>query len=178
MGGEPPHLHPRPPNLQVLRSFSSHSRLLITGTPMQNNLHELWALLNFLLPDIFTSADDFNSWFDITDKQVEQEVISQLHKVLKPFLLRRVKADVEGSIPPKTELIVYTQLSPMQRDQYKNILKRDMDALYSSSSATLAQNKSRLMNLVMQLRKCASRPPHLLASHSPGAASLHASRPA
>ena len=84
---------------QVLRSFSSHSRLLITGTPMQNNLHELWALLNFLLPDIFTSADDFNSWFDITDKQVEQEVISQLHKVLKPFLLRRVKADVEGSIP-------------------------------------------------------------------------------
>ncbi|EOD18155.1 hypothetical protein EMIHUDRAFT_447960 [Emiliania huxleyi CCMP1516] len=143
---------------QVLRSFSSHSRLLITGTPMQNNLHELWALLNFLLPDIFTSADDFNSWFDITDKQVEQEVISQLHKVLKPFLLRRVKADVEGSIPPKTELIVYTQLSPMQRDQYKNILKRDMDALYSSSSATLAQNKSRLMNLVMQLRKCCNHP--------------------
>jgi SWI/SNF-related matrix-associated actin-dependent regulator of chromatin subfamily A member 5 len=143
---------------QVLRSFSSHSRLLVTGTPMQNNLHELWALLNFLLPDIFTSADDFSSWFDLTDKKVEEEVISQLHRVLKPFLLRRVKTEVEGSLPPKTELIVYTQLSPMQREQYKNILKRDMDALYQSSGAALTANKSRLMNLVMQLRKCCNHP--------------------
>ena len=95
---------------QVLRSFDSHSRLLITGMPMQNNLHELWALLNFLLPDVFHSAEQFDEWFDLSDKKVEQEVISQLHKVLKPFLLRRVKADVEGSIPPKKELIVYTQV--------------------------------------------------------------------
>jgi len=143
---------------QVLRSFDSHSRLLITGTPMQNNLHELWALLNFLLPDVFSSADQFSEWFDLTDKKVEQEVISQLHKVLRPFLLRRVKNDVEGSIPPKKELIVYTQLSAMQRDQYKNILKRDMDALYQSSGAALTQNKSRLLNLVMQLRKCCNHP--------------------
>ena len=50
---------------QVLRSFDSHSRLLITGTPLQNNLHELWALLNFLLPDIFNSSEDFDSWFDL-----------------------------------------------------------------------------------------------------------------
>jgi len=143
---------------QVLRSFSSHSRLLITGTPLQNNLHELWALLNFLLPDVFNSSEDFDSWFDLKDKQVEQEVIGQLHKVLSPFLLRRIKSDVEGSIPPKTELIVYTQLAPMQRDQYKNILKRDMDALYQSSGTALTANKSRLMNLVMQLRKCCNHP--------------------
>lgn len=70
----------------VLRSFSSHSRLLITGTPLQNNLHELWALLNFLLPDIFKSADEFDSWFDLKDKQVEQEVITQLHKVSIPIV--------------------------------------------------------------------------------------------
>jgi len=143
---------------QVLRSFDSHSRLLITGTPMQNNLHELWALLNFLLPDVFHSADQFNEWFDISDKKVEQEVISQLHKVLRPFLLRRVKNDVEGSIPPKKELIVYTQLSAMQREQYKNILKRDMDALYQSSGAALTANKSRLLNIVMQLRKTCNHP--------------------
>uniref|UniRef100_A0A7S0IUA5 Uncharacterized protein n=1 Tax=Calcidiscus leptoporus TaxID=127549 RepID=A0A7S0IUA5_9EUKA len=143
---------------QVLRSFSSHSRLLITGTPMQNNLHELWALLNFLMPDVFSSSDDFDSWFDLQDKQVEQAVISKLHKVLRPFLLRRVKTEVEGSLPPKTELIVYTQLAPMQREQYKNILKRDMDALYQSSGAALTANKSRLLNLVMQLRKCCNHP--------------------
>jgi SWI/SNF-related matrix-associated actin-dependent regulator of chromatin subfamily A member 5 len=143
---------------QVLRSFDSHSRLLITGTPLQNNLHELWALLNFLLPDIFSNSEDFDEWFDLKDKQVEQEVISQLHRLLKPFLLRRIKADVEGSIPPKTELVVYTQLCGMQRDQYKNILKRDMDALYQSSGTALTANKSRLMNLVMQLRKSCNHP--------------------
>ena len=143
---------------QVLRSFESHSRLLITGTPMQNNLHELWALLNFLLPDIFASYEQFNEWFDISDKKVEEEVISQLHKVLKPFLLRRVKADVEGSIPPKKELVVYTRLAGMQKDQYKKILMRDVDALYQSSGAALTQNKSRLLNLVMQLRKCCNHP--------------------
>mmetsp|Transcript_19767 Transcript_19767/g.49932 ORF Transcript_19767/g.49932 Transcript_19767/m.49932 type:complete len:811 (-) Transcript_19767:154-2586(-) len=143
---------------QILRTFDTHSRLLITGTPLQNNLHELWALLNFLIPDVFTNSEDFDSWFDLKDKQVEQEVITQLHRVLKPFLLRRIKVDVESSIPPKTELIVYTQLSPMQREQYKNILKRDMDALYQSSSAALTANKSRLMNLVMQLRKCCNHP--------------------
>ena len=71
---------------QVLRSMESHSRLLITGTPMQNNLHELWSLLNFLLPDVFKSADDFDNWFDLTDKTVEQEIITQLHKVLLPSL--------------------------------------------------------------------------------------------
>ena len=143
---------------QVLRSLSTHSRLLITGTPLQNNLHELWALLNFLLPDVFNSSDDFDSWFDLDDKKVEQEVISQLHKLLKPFMLRRIKTDVEGSIPPKQELLVYTHLSPMQREQYKNILKRDMDALYQSSGAALTANKSRLMNIVMQLRKCCNHP--------------------
>jgi len=143
---------------QILRTFDTHSRLLITGTPLQNNLHELWALLNFLLPDVFTNSEDFDSWFDLKDKQVEQEVITQLHRVLKPFLLRRIKVDVESSIPPKTELIVYTQLAPMQREQYKNILKRDMDALYQSSGTALTANKSRLMNLVMQLRKCCNHP--------------------
>ena len=78
--------------------------------------------------------------------------------MLRPFLLRRVKTEVETSLPPKSELIVYTQLCGMQRDQYKAILKRDMDALYQSSGAALTANKSRLMNLVMQLRKCCNHP--------------------
>lgn len=106
------------------------------------------------MPDTRATQD---SWFDLKDKHVEQEVISQLHKVLRPFLLRRVKTEVEGSIPPKQELIVYTQLSAMQKEQYKSILKRDMDALYASSGTALTANKSRLMNIVMQLRKCCNQ---------------------
>lgn len=69
---------------QVVRLYSSQYRLLLTGTPLQNNLHELWALLNFLLPDVFSSAEDFDSWFNLkgVDKSVEQQaVIEKLHKV-------------------------------------------------------------------------------------------------
>jgi superfamily II DNA or RNA helicase len=143
---------------QVLRSLSSHSRLLVTGTPLQNNLHELWALLNFLLPDIFSSADQWREWFDLDDKEVEEEVISKLHKVLRPFLLRRVKAEVETDLPPKRELLLSLGLSEMQREQYKSILKRDIDALYNSTGQQLAANKGRLLNIVMQLRKCCNHP--------------------
>lgn len=67
--------------LQVVRMFKTSFRLLITGTPLQNNLHELWALLNFLLPEVFASAEAFDEWFTVKDKDSEAEVVEQLHKV-------------------------------------------------------------------------------------------------
>jgi SWI/SNF-related matrix-associated actin-dependent regulator of chromatin subfamily A member 5 len=67
--------------MQVVRIFRTNFRLLITGTPLQNNLHELWALLNFLLPEVFSSADAFDEWFTVKDKDSEAEVVEQLHKV-------------------------------------------------------------------------------------------------
>ncbi|OEU07162.1 SNF2_N-domain-containing protein, partial [Fragilariopsis cylindrus CCMP1102] len=80
----------------TVRSFSTANRLLLTGTPLQNNLHELWALLNFLLPDIFSSADQFDEWFnlEIDDEDSKKNMIAQLHKILRPFMLRRLKVDV------------------------------------------------------------------------------------
>ena len=68
--------------LQVVRLFRTNFRLLITGTPLQNNLHELWALLNFLLPEVFASAEAFDEWFTVKDKDSEAEVVEQLHKVI------------------------------------------------------------------------------------------------
>ena len=71
--------------LQVVRMLRTNYRLLITGTPLQNNLHELWALLNFLLPEVFSSAEKFEEWFSVGDggKEKEAEVVQQLHKVRK-----------------------------------------------------------------------------------------------
>ena len=66
---------------EALREFTSRNRLLITGTPLQNNLHELWALLNFLLPDVFSSSDVFDDWFDVTNADDRSSVVSQLHSV-------------------------------------------------------------------------------------------------
>ena len=71
--------------------IASKRRVVLTGTPLQNNLHELWALLNFLLPDVFNSADDFDSWFNTPDIAESESLVTRLHSVLRPFLLRRVK---------------------------------------------------------------------------------------
>jgi hypothetical protein len=77
-----PHAHSLARPLQVVRQLKTNYRLLITGTPLQNNLHELWALLNFLLPEIFSSAEKFEEWFSMGDgsKEKEAEVVQQLHK--------------------------------------------------------------------------------------------------
>lgn len=100
---------------------------MITGTPLQNNLHELWALLNFLLPDIFNSADDFDSWFNVSNCLESDQLIQRLHGILKPFLLRRLKNEVEKKLKPKKELKVYVGLSKMQREWYTKILMKDID---------------------------------------------------
>ena len=86
--------------------LKSQNRFLLTGTPLQNNLHELWALLNFLLPDVFNSAEDFDSWFTDDNCLQDQGLVERLHAVLRPFLLRRIKAEVEKKLPPKKEMKV------------------------------------------------------------------------
>jgi SWI/SNF-related matrix-associated actin-dependent regulator of chromatin subfamily A member 5 len=148
---------------RVVRMLKTNYRLLITGTPLQNNLHELWALLNFLLPEVFSSAEKFDEWFQMSNdnKEGEAEVVQQLHKVLRPFLLRRLKSDVEKSLPPKKETILKIGMSDMQRKYYAALLQKDVDAI------TGGAERSRLLNIVMQLRKCCNHP-YLFQGAEPG----------
>jgi SWI/SNF-related matrix-associated actin-dependent regulator of chromatin subfamily A member 5 len=143
----------------TVRMLNSQCRLLLTGTPLQNNLHELWALLNFLLPDEFHSADEFNEFFSEGDTSA---VTTKLQKILRPFLLRRLKADVEKSLPPKKEINVYVPMSRMQRKLYTDILKKDIDAINGTGGTAV-----RLLNVVMQLRKCCNHP-YLFDGQEPG----------
>jgi SWI/SNF-related matrix-associated actin-dependent regulator of chromatin subfamily A member 5 len=149
---------------QMVRQFNSRNRLLITGTPLQNNLHELWALLNFLLPDVFGDSAAFDDWFSQQNTDSDT-VVQQLHKVLRPFLLRRVKADVEKSLLPKKEVNLYVGLSEMQVAWYKKILEKDIDAV--NGGAGKKESKTRLLNIVMQLRKCCNHP-YLFDGAEPG----------
>jgi SWI/SNF-related matrix-associated actin-dependent regulator of chromatin subfamily A member 5 len=149
---------------QIIRMFSSRNRLLITGTPLQNNLHELWALLNFLLPDVFGDAEAFDSWFSNQDAD-QDTVVQQLHRVLRPFLLRRVKSDVEKSLLPKKEVNLYVGMSEMQVKWYQKILEKDIDAVNGAGGKR--ESKTRLLNIVMQLRKCCNHP-YLFEGAEPG----------
>ncbi|KAA8906991.1 hypothetical protein DIURU_000675 [Diutina rugosa] len=149
---------------QIIRMFHSRNRLLITGTPLQNNLKELWALLNFILPDVFSDADTFDEHFKDSDNGNDQ-VVQQLHKVLQPFLLRRIKADVEKSLLPKQEMNIYFGLSKMQQQWYKKILEKDLDAINGVNGKR--ESKTRLLNIVMQLRKCCNHP-YLFEGAEPG----------
>ncbi|CAG8730502.1 42094_t:CDS:10, partial [Gigaspora margarita] len=124
--------------IRELKTYQSANRLLLTGTPLQNNLAELWSLLNFLLPDIFDDLDSFQDWFDfsalheqdgetqILAREQSNEVISNLHKILKPFLLRRIKSDVEYDLPKKKEYLLYAPLTLQQKELYDAILNRNI----------------------------------------------------
>ncbi|RUS91446.1 hypothetical protein EGW08_000770 [Elysia chlorotica] len=148
---------------EIVREFKSTNRLLLTGTPLQNNLHELWALLNFLLPDVFNNSEDFDAWFTANKCFGDNELVSRLHEVLRPFLLRRIKSDVEKRLLPKKETKVFIGLSKMQRELYTKILMKDIDVVNGAGRS----DKMRLLNILMQLRKCCNHP-YLFDGMEPG----------
>eukprot|EP00698_Gefionella_okellyi_P002844 TRINITY_DN12712_c0_g1_i1.p1 TRINITY_DN12712_c0_g1~~TRINITY_DN12712_c0_g1_i1.p1 ORF type:complete len:695 (-),score=197.22 TRINITY_DN12712_c0_g1_i1:90-2090(-) len=143
-----------------LKKFTSSNRLLLTGTPLQNSLAELWSLLNFLLPDVFNDLQFFTSWFDFatvdgaiqTDKVLQQErdsaLVTKLHTILRPFVLRRLKSEVEVEMPPLVEIPLHVPLSARQQSVYADLI-----ANVRPSQATVS-----LLNTLMQLRKCCNHP--------------------
>ncbi|TFK56316.1 transcription activator snf2l1 [Heliocybe sulcata] len=156
---------------KIVRVFMSRGRLLITGTPLQNNMKELFALLNFICPEIFSDYADLDSFLHKDeesakgDEEKSRKVVEALHKILRPFLLRRVKADVEKGLLPKKEINIYVGLADMQRKWYRSVLQKDIDAVNGLTGKK--EGKTRLMNIVMQLRKVTDHP-YLFDGAEPG----------
>ncbi|XP_063305772.1 chromodomain-helicase-DNA-binding protein 3 [Pelobates fuscus] len=136
---------------RVLNGYHIDYKLLLTGTPLQNNLEELFHLLNFLTPERFNNLEGFLEEFADISKE---DQIKKLHDLLGPHLLRRLKADVFKNMPAKTELIVRVELSPMQKKYYKFILTRNFEALNSRGGG----NQVSLLNIMMDLKKCCNHP--------------------
>ncbi|GBN17465.1 Lymphoid-specific helicase [Araneus ventricosus] len=120
--------------VESLKKYNAVHRLLLTGTPLQNNLSELWSLLNFILPEIFDDLQIFQSWFDISRlsesggtqelvaQEQEKQIVSTIHQILTPFLLRRTKSDVELGLPPKKTVVVRAPMTQLQQKYYNGIL--------------------------------------------------------
>ncbi|KAJ2917261.1 hypothetical protein MD484_g3139, partial [Candolleomyces efflorescens] len=114
--------------MKEIKQYKSAGRMILTGTPLHNNLAELWSLLNFILPDIFSDIDSFQDLFNLPELQYalpstqSSQIITSLHGILKPFLLRRLKVDVEMNLPPKKEYVLYAPLSIRQREAYNHVL--------------------------------------------------------
>ena len=149
---------------QVLKRVKRQHTLLLTGTPIQNNLHELYAILSFLHPDIFTSSEPFDRAFNLntSEHKVDSDLLEKAHFLMRPFILRRVKGEVEVSLPPKTETKIMCPLSQAQTFWYRRLLLREATALQSLEKATKgecgADNFQKLNSLLMQLRKCCNHP--------------------
>uniref|UniRef100_A0A7N6AWJ3 DNA helicase n=1 Tax=Anabas testudineus TaxID=64144 RepID=A0A7N6AWJ3_ANATE len=131
---------------KTMIDFKSNHRLLITGTPLQNSLKELWSLLHFIMPE------KFHSWelFEDEHGKGRDSGYTSLHKELEPFLLRRVKKDVEKSLPAKVEQILRVEMSAIQKQYYKWILTRNYKALSKGTKGST----SGFLNIMMELKKC------------------------
>ncbi|GKV39037.1 hypothetical protein SLEP1_g46868 [Rubroshorea leprosula] len=147
-----------------LKHYQSSHRLLLTGTPLQNNLEELWALLNFLLPNIFNSSEDFSQWFNkpfesggdnsadeaLLSEEENLLIINRLHQVLRPFVLRRLKHKVENELPEKIERLIRCEASAYQ----KLLMKRVEENLGSIGNTKVRS----VHNSVMELRNICNHP--------------------
>lgn len=138
---------------RTLSEFSVVFRLLLTGTPIQNSLQELYSLLSVVEPDLFCreQVEDFVQRYQDIEK--ESKSASELHRLLQPFLLRRVKAQVATELPKKTEVVIYHGMSALQKKYYKAILMKDIDAFENEMA-----KKVKLQNVLTQLRKCVDHP--------------------
>ncbi|KAJ8565858.1 hypothetical protein K7X08_008434 [Anisodus acutangulus] len=154
----------------LVSGYRIRRRLLLTGTPIQNSLQELWSLLNFLLPNIFNSVENFEEWFNapfadkcdvsLTDEE-ELLVIRRLHHVIRPFILRRKKDEVEKFLPGKTQVVLKCDMSAWQKVYYQQVTDVGRVGLDSGTG----KSKS-LQNLTMQLRKCCNHPYLFVAEYN------------
>ena len=145
---------------QTLLNYNTQRRLLLTGTPLQNNLMELWSLMHFLMPHIFRSRSEFSYWFSNPlnnmvsgNRGVNNDLISRLHGIMRPFLLRRLKKDVAKQLPGKYEHVLMCKLSKRQMFLYEEFMARS-----SVKSALSGGNFMGMMNCLMQLRKVCNHP--------------------
>uniref|UniRef100_A0A1B0D2B7 Uncharacterized protein n=1 Tax=Phlebotomus papatasi TaxID=29031 RepID=A0A1B0D2B7_PHLPP len=137
-----------------IRKVKTNHKMILTGTPIHNKIHEFWALMNFLMPDIFNSGEDFDRWFEDMEVLNNAELTDRLKAIIKPFLLRRIKSDVEKGLKPKQELKIYVGMTDMQEEWYRKVLLKDVELINEQGY----KYKMKIDYLIMHLRKVTNHP--------------------
>ncbi|XP_047580389.1 chromodomain-helicase-DNA-binding protein 7 isoform X3 [Lutra lutra] len=138
--------------LEGLKMMDLEHKVLLTGTPLQNTVEELFSLLHFLEPSRFPSETTFMQEFG--DLKTEEQV-QKLQAILKPMMLRRLKEDVEKNLAPKEETIIEVELTNIQKKYYRAILEKNFTFLSKGGGQANVPN---LLNTMMELRKCCNHP--------------------
>lgn len=161
---------------KTLLNFKARNRCLLTGTPIQNNMQELWSLLHFIMPTLFDSLTEFSEWF-LTDNGIDETQVDKLHTILKPFMLRRHKDDIKDEIGAKEIVHVCCDLSPRQRMLYDEIMSAR--GRYGRGTGGDDKNGSEYENVIMQLKKVCNHPDlfEKLEAHSAFSFSIDGSVP-
>lgn len=133
--------------------FSFGNRVLMTGTPIQNNMQELWTILHFTDPSKFNNQEEFLGKFDAMRSK---EVLDELQEMMRPYILRRLKEDVEKSVPPKEETIIEVELTVLQKTYYRALYEKNLRFLHRNKKKAL--DGPSISNLAVQLRKCCNHP--------------------
>ncbi|KAG1825750.1 SNF2 family N-terminal domain-containing protein [Suillus subaureus] len=142
-----------------LNELHTIHRVIMTGTPLNNNIRELFNLMNFLDPEEWSDLEALEK----EHEELNEELVRQLHIRLKPYFLRRIKSEVL-QLPPKNEVIVPLSMAPLQKEIYRSILSQNLDILRSLTQAATTKagktlvSKANLNNMLMQLRKCLQHP--------------------
>ncbi|KAG1673281.1 hypothetical protein FOA52_002561 [Chlamydomonas sp. UWO 241] len=160
--------------VRELKTIPAENRLLLSGTPLQNNLDELWSLLNYIMPTTFSDLSDFQGWFNfagvvgnvagadaaVIAAEQRNRMVSKLHSILKPFMLRRLKSDVNIGLPEKAELLLYAHMTQHQKDLNLQVLNGTLKAGMKSFADSQGSSMSagNLNNMLMQMRKIANHP--------------------
>lgn len=148
--------------------FVFRHKLLLTGTPIQNNMNELWALMNVVDPDRFDDCDEF---MDTFDKMQSKDLVDKLHEMIRPYILRRLKEDVEKSVPPKEETLIEVEMTVLQKQYYRALYEKNVGFLHQGNKKAL--DGPSLNNLSMQLRKCCNHPFLLVGVEEKAKKGLH-----
>ena len=142
-------------NAQAVKSVKSRHRIVLTGTPLENSVLDLWSIFDFLMPGYLGTAKDFHERYELPiTKAKSVEAQARLARRLRPFMLRRLKKEVAADLPEKLEQVSYCELTPEQRTVYQQVIEASRkEVLEAVGAQGIAKSRMLVLTALLRLRQ-------------------------